>query len=46
MADNQSKARPDKSELVKEVMQRFGTPSYEAWDMTVEELSKKLKKES
>lgn len=46
VADNQSKSRPDKSELVNEVMQRFGVASYEAWNMTVEDLNKKLKRES
>jgi hypothetical protein len=40
---NSSKNRPDKSELVNEAMRRFGIPSYEAWAMTVEDLTKKLK---
>lgn len=34
--------KPDKSELVNELMERFGTPSYEAWAMSVAELTKKL----
>lgn len=34
--------RTDKSLLVHAVMQRFGTPSYEAWDMTIPELIEKL----
>lgn len=33
----------DKSDLVNEVMARFKTPSYEAWEMTVPELAAKLK---
>lgn len=33
---------PDKSDLVNEVMARLGTPSWEAWAMTVPELTKKL----
>jgi hypothetical protein len=37
-----SKARPDKSDLVNEVMARFGVPSWEAWDMSIAELTKKL----
>lgn len=36
------KSETDKSELVTQVMQRFGVPSYKAWDMTVAELTKKL----
>lgn len=43
MADTaKAKPAPDKSDLVNEVMARFGTPSWEAWDMTVAELTKKL----
>jgi hypothetical protein len=33
---------PDKSELVNQVMARFGVPSWEAWAMTIPELIKKL----
>jgi hypothetical protein len=39
---DKSKTRPDKSELVNQAMDRFGIPSWEAWDMTVAELAKKL----
>lgn len=38
----QKKSETDKSELVTQVMQRFDIPSYEAWDMTEAELTKKL----
>lgn len=43
MAEADSKKRPDKSDLVNEVMRRARIPSWEAWDMTVDELNAKLK---
>lgn len=37
------KKKPDKSDLVNEAWERLRIPSYEAWQMTVEDLTKKLK---
>lgn len=42
MPDDKNK-RPDKSDLVNEAMRRLRIPSWEAWDMTVDELTAKLK---
>lgn len=43
--DSKSESKTDKSELVAEVMDRFRTPSYEAWAMTIPDLQKMLKSE-
>lgn len=43
MADESKKGRPDKSELVNEVMRQYPSiPSWEAWAMSEAELTKKL----
>lgn len=41
MADDKAEKK-DKSDLVNEVMDKHGIPSWEAWDLTVPELRKKL----
>lgn len=41
--DKDHQGKTDKSELVLQVMDRFGTPSYEAWDMTIPDLRAMLK---
>lgn len=37
------RSEKDKSDLVNDAMARLGMPSYEAWDLTVDELRDKLK---